>query len=133
MNFNIVESDYTKDFYSLYNKIKKDLEKGMKVKDIKKKYGLSDGSWRKYYKELSEEGILKPRHRSQKEAKFYTYYNGHFIVQKWKDGTKKHIGTFNREADAQECVRLMKECNWDLTKKQNIVDKIKQKNTYAGE
>ena len=130
MNFRIVESDYTKDFYSMYTKIKKDLANGLKVKEIKTKYNLTDGKWRKYQKELVAEGLFKPRKRSQKEAKFYTHNHGNYVVQKWKRDTKKHIGTFKCEADAQRCVQLMKDCNWDLEQKTRVVNTVKRESSY---
>ena len=49
-NFNIIESDWTKEFYSTYNRIKQDILNGVKVKEIKNKYELSDGKWGAYRK-----------------------------------------------------------------------------------
>lgn len=130
MNFNIIETDYTKDFNERYTLIKEELSNGLSVSDIKEKYEMSDGKWRKYYKQLVEDGIFKPRARSQKEAKFYTHHNGRYIVQKWKKDRKQHIGTFKCEADAKKCVQLMKQCKWDLEQKTRIVNEVKRKSTY---
>lgn len=130
MNFNIVESDYTTEFYSIYNKIKKDLADGLKVKDIKKKYNLSDGSWRKYYKELVADGIFKPRKKTVKEAKFYTYNNGRYHCQKFINGKKYHIGTFKCKNDAELAVKLMKECNWDINKIKEVRRTVHEQSTY---
>ena len=133
MEFRIVESDYTKEFYSMYGKIKKDLANGLKVKEIKQRYDLTDGAWRKYQKELVADGLFQPRQRSQKEAKFYTTNHGRYIVQKWKKDRKKHIGTFKCETDAQKCVQLMKDCNWDLEQKTRIVNQVKKESKYTYE
>lgn len=130
LHFRIVESDYTREFYEMYARIKKDLSNGLKVKEIKQKYDLNDGKWRKYQKELVAEGLFEPRAISQKKAKFYTYTKGKYRVQKWKRNRKNHIGIFKLEEDAQKCVQLMKECNWDLEQKQRIVNQVKRESSY---
>ena len=114
-NFNIIESDWTKEFYSTYNRIKQDILNGVKVKEIKNKYELSDGKWGAYRKELIKDGLIKTR-KQQKNGKYYTCYRNRFHVQKVIDYKKYHIGTFETEAQAKLCVKLMQECNWDITK-----------------
>ena len=123
-NFQIHESDWTKDFYTNYNQIKQDLSNGMKIKDIRTKYGLTKGKWGTYRKELIQEGLLKPRTKIKEDAKFYTAYRNRFHVQKIIDGKKYHIGTFRTEAQAKYCVRLMRECDWDLNELPRIKKEI---------
>lgn len=124
--FNIIESDWTKDFYSTYKHIKQDIKNGVKIKDIKKKYGLSDGGWRAYRKELILDGIIKSRETERKEAKYYTAYNNKFHVQKIIHRKKYHIGTFNTEHQAKLCVKLMQECNWDISQIEQVKSKVRE-------
>lgn len=129
-NFNIVETDYTTEFNTMYGNIRQDLDNGLKVGAIKTKHGLSDGKWRKYYKQLVKDGIFKARKKEMKEAKYYTYSNGRFRSQKVINGRKYHIGTFKCKHDVELAVELMKECNWDLEQKQRIVNQVKRERSY---
>lgn len=131
MNFRIVESDYTREFYERYARIKKDLSNGLKVKEIKQKYDLNDGKWRKYQKELVAEGLFEPRARSQKKAKFYTYSNGRFRSQKVINGRKYHIGTFKCKHDVELAVELMKECGWDLSKLEEVRRTVYEQSVFT--
>ena len=120
-DFKIIESDWTKEFYSIYENVKQDILNGVKVKDIKVKYEISNGGWGSYRKELIKDGILKSTKQKQKESKYYTYYRNRFHVQKVINMKKYHIGTFKTEAQAKLCVRLMQDCDWDV----NHIEQVK--------
>ena len=125
MNFNIIEQNWTEEFYKNYPDIKQDLVGGMPIKDIKKKYGLTEGRWLSYRKELINEGVItkkKAKRKGRYTPKNYSYNHGFYQVQKWKNGGVVHIASFKRECDAQKCVQLMRECNWDL----NEISRIKK-------
>ena len=125
MNFNIVESDSTKEFNEMYEQIKVDLDNGLLVREIMEKHGLSHGKWRKYYKQLVQDGLKEPKKREQYAPKYYCLNKNRYVVQKFYDKKKYHIGSFKNESDAQKCVRLMKECDWDLTQRERIINEIK--------
>ena len=57
--FRIHESDGTKEFYGIYDDLKADYRSGMKIMDIRAKYGLSRTTWRRYKKELMSDGIKR--------------------------------------------------------------------------
>ena len=124
-NFTISESDWTKEFYTTYTQIKKDIKNGMKIKDIKKKHGLSEGQWGSYRRELIYDGIIIPVQQKRQTAKYYHYSKGKYHVSKNIDGKRKHIGTFKTESQAKWCVELMKECNWDLTQLDIVRNKVR--------
>lgn len=122
--FTVVETDWTEEFYTKYNQIKEDYQNGMKVKDIKAKYNLTDGSWQSYRKELINDGFIELK-RNCREPKYYTLHQGRFCVQKVINKRKYHIASFKTEKEAQKCVELMKQCNWNMEKRKEIVDKVR--------
>lgn len=124
VNFNIIETDWTAKFNRMYSQIKQDYANGMKVMDIKSKHGLSDGRWIAFRKQLLADGVIVDEKHKTK-PKYYSAYRGGFVVQKVVDKKKYHIGAFRTEAEAKLCVQLMEECNWDLTQKNEIVNRIR--------
>lgn len=124
VTFKIIESDWTKDFNELYEQIKIDITNGMSISKIKAKYGLTDGKWQTYRKQLLKDG-LATKNKDKPEPRYYSAYRGGYVVQKVINHHKYHIGSFKSESDAKLCVKLMKECNWDLTRKNEIVNKIR--------
>ena len=124
VNFNIIETDWTAKFNRMYSQIKHDYANGMRVMDIKTKYGLTDGRWVAFRKQLIEDGIIV-NNGCKPKAKYYSAYRGGFVVQKVVDKKKYHIGAFRTEAEAKECVKLMEEVNWDMTQKNKIVNRIR--------
>ena len=129
--FTIVESDYTKEFNTMYENILKDLDDGLNVTAIKNKHGITDGKWRKYYKQLVADGIFQSRQKTIKEAKFYTYANGRYQCQKFQNGKKYHIGTFKCKKDVELAVKLMKECNWDMDKIKEVRRIVHEQSVYT--
>lgn len=130
VNFNIIETDSTKEFNEIYSKIKEDLSNGLLIWQIQKKHDLTKGQWRRYYKQLVQDGLKKPRKKGEYTPRYYTINKRHYVVQKFYGSKKNHIGSFRCEYDAQKCVKLMKECNWDLTKKKEIVEQVKKESEY---
>lgn len=126
VNFKIVESDWTKEFNELYEQIKQDLSNKIPIGEIKSKYGLSDGKWQTFRKELLADG-LAVKNKDKPEPKYYSPFRGGYVVQKVINHHKYHIGAFKKESDAKLCVKLMKECNWDLSQKNEIVQSIRDK------
>lgn len=116
-SFTIHESNWTEEFYTTYNQIKQDFSNGMLVKDIKIKHGLTEGRWLSYRKELINDGLITPK-KSKEKGKYsprnYSFNNGFYQVQKWINGKLVHICSFRKECDAKQCVRLMRECDWDI-------------------
>lgn len=127
MAFKVIETDWTKEFYETYEQVKNDLAHGLGVGQIKRKYGFSDGKWHSYYKELCRDGIMIPKSKSKTEPKYYSFYNGKYIVSKTINRRKYYIAEFKTEKEAQLCVQLMKECDWDLNERWRIKDEIRQK------
>lgn len=126
VTFKIIEQDWTRDFNELYEQIKEDLSNKVPVTKIKSKYGLSDGKWQTFRKQLLKDG-LAIRNKDKPEPKYYTAFRGGYVVQKVINHHKYHIGAFKSESDAKLCVKLMKECNWDLSQKNEIVQSIRDK------
>lgn len=126
IKFNIVEGNSTKEFFNTYNSIVKDLKNGLSVNEIKEKYGLLSGSWRKFQKQLVKDGFLQNRQMKQAVSKYYYEREDGFIVSKYNNTGSKYIAQFKDEKDAIRCVELMKECGWDLSKRDEIVEKVKQ-------
>lgn len=124
INFHIVETDWTKEFNMKYSQIKQDYLNGLRIMDIKQKYGLTDGRWYTFRKQLIKDGVMTSTSNKPK-PKYYSSYRGGFVVQKVINRKKYHIGAFKTEAEAKECVRLMEEINWDLTQKYEIIQKVR--------
>ena len=123
--FTIEESDWTTTFYDTYNQIKEDVKNGLKVKEIKEKYNITNGKWISYRNELVNDGIIPKGQGNKRKPKYYTLAGKKWIVQKTIQGSRKHFGTFHSELEAQRCVELLKECNWDIERSWEIRDKVK--------
>ena len=70
--FTIEESDWTTTFYHTYNQIKEDVKNGLKVKEIKEKYNITNGKWISYRNELVNEGIIPKGQGKKSKPKYYT-------------------------------------------------------------
>lgn len=123
-NFTIHESNWTEEFYSIYEDVKQDILNGMKVKDIQDKYDISGGRWGTYRKELIQDGIIQPRKQGERDCKYYTHYRNRFHVQKVIDGVKHHVGTFKTEQQAKRCVQLMINCDWDVKQIPKVKEQV---------
>ena len=124
--FTINESDWTTTFYSTYAQIKEDVKNGLKVKEIKQKYGITDGKWISYRNELIQDGIIPKGKGKKSKPKYYTKVGKKWIVQKTIHGSKRHFGTFYSEVEAQRCVELLKEVDWDTEQSWEIRAKVKK-------
>ena len=126
VTFNMIETDWTKEFYTTYEKVKEDIKQGFQFKEIREKHNISSGQWIAYRKELIQDGLLQGRYNVN-PPKYYVYVAGRgYMVQKWIKNSRIYYGTFKTEREAQRCVELMKECGWDKEKRWEIRAKVKK-------
>lgn len=126
IKFNIVEGDSTSEYFDTYKSIVNDLKNGLTVSEIQEKYGLVNSSWRKFQKQLVEDGFLQNLKMKQSISKYYYKRDDGYIVSKYNNTGSHYIALFKNEKDAIRCVELMKECGWDLSKRDEIVEKVKR-------
>lgn len=119
VNFNLVES-HCNDSYEIYEPIKKDILDGMKVKDIKEKYNLSDGEWIKFRRELKEEGIRNPSRRKNKgNGKYYYWHKTkeRYFVQRRINGKVTFFGMLRTKSECEKFIGKLNKYGW---RKSNI-------------
>ena len=118
-----MESDWTNDFYTLYPQVKQDYINGMKVKNIRNKYNLTEGQWIAFRKELTNDGVIKPK----QSPRYYTYdkRKDRYIVQRHINGKTVRYDEYKTEKEAQQCIELLKEYHWDKSRVWEIRAKIR--------
>ena len=128
VNFRIVEGDelfesVKDDFITLY-------KNGVKIEDIQKKLGLTKSQYMKFFQRLRRDGDIKeirnqnagakpePCHHPKKNPHNYSY-NHH--TKRWVVTYKmKYFTCFRKKEQAQRFVDLMRDCDWDKSRKDEL-------------
>ena len=128
LNFRIVEGDdffesVKDDFLTLYLN-------GVKVQDIQEKLNITKSQYMNFLRRLRRTGDITtirnpnagpkpaPKHDYKKHPRYYSY-NHH--IRRWTVTYKsKYYACFRKKEQAQCFVELMKECNWDKSKKDEL-------------
>ena len=131
MNFNIVDGDndyldLLPEFAELYN------NKDIPASKIPEMLGVTRPTYRKLRRDALEEDLITLRHKPKRKRETYKtapknyshqvckgieYYH----VQKRIDGKLLHFATFKDARQAERMVELLRECDWDRSK----VDELK--------
>ena len=138
MNFKVIDGDrdYLKladEYARLYNNHK------IPVKEIQERMNLSQN---KHYRLLAycrEHRMVKPRYKYnkwdkrqenivEKSVKNYTIVKDkhyrYYAVRKFIKDKEYHFATFKKEEQAQRMVELLKECNWDYSKRYELKEQV---------
>ena len=137
MNFNIVDGDrdyleLAGEYARLYNNHK------IPVSEIRERLNLSQN---KHYRLLAycrEHGLVKPRYKynkwdkrpknEKKSIKNYTIvkdkHHRYYAVRKFIKDKEYHFATFKKEEQAQRMVELLRECNWDYSKRYELKEQV---------
>ena len=132
VNFNIVEGvdpldDIQEDFIRLYN------DDRVRVVDICNEFGISRSQYINLLQRLRRRGEItrvrnphagrkKTRQYSKLHPKNYVYNRKEKTFQVRRNG--EYYACFKRESDAKRFVELMRECNWDKSKRWTLKDKV---------
>lgn len=132
VNFNVVEGvdildNIQDDFLRLYN------DNSLRVVDVCKELDISKSQYQNLRQRMVRRGIISGRRdnrrsgRKTKLKKPYVPKNYHYnskldthIVQR----KCKYYSCFKKEEDAKEFVRLMRECDWDYSRKDDIREEV---------
>ena len=134
VNFRIVEGDdffesVKDDFIRLY-------KNGVKVQDIQERLGLTKSQYISFLRRLRRTGDITtirnptagpkpaPKKDYKKPPRYYSY-NHH--INRWTVTYKSRYYACFRKKEQAECfVELMKECNWDKSRKDELRQKVLQ-------
>ena len=128
VNFNIIEGVDT--FDGIKDEFLRMYLDGVKVNDIKKKFGLTHAQYLNYLKRLRRSGEVKQvrapwagaRKPPRQAPRNYTFNKGnnHFIVT-YKE---TYYTCFKKERQAQRFVELMRECDLDMSCKDELRQRV---------
>jgi len=128
VNFRIVEGDdffesVKDDFLTLYRD-------GVKVQDIQERLGLTKSQYMNFLRRLRRTGDIttirnpnagpkpSPKHDYKKHPRYYSY-NHH--INRWTVTYKsQYYACFRKKEQAVRFVELMRECNWDKSRKDEL-------------
>ena len=130
VNFNIIEGVDT--FDGIKDEFLRMYLDGVKVNDIKARFGLTHAQYLNYLKRLRRSGEVKQvrapwagaRKPPRQAPRNYTYNKGnnHFIVT-YKE---TYYTCFKKERQAQRFVELMRECDWDKSRTDEFKIRVKE-------
>ena len=109
VNFNLIEGDYNPNFP--YDMVKKAYRDGVPVKEIRKKYGLNNGQWARFLKELKAEGL--PLRGDNPRFYIHDKTRRKYKVERVIAGKRVFFGYFETEEEAQERVEELKANSWN--------------------
>ena len=132
MNFRIVEGndpleDIAEDFIRLY------ADETVRVKDICDEFGISRSQYINLLQRLRRRGEItkvrnphagrkKTRQYSKLNPKNYVYNRKENVFQVRRNG--EYYACFKRESDAKRYVELMRENDWDKSKRWTLKEKV---------
>ena len=132
MNFRIVEGndpleDIAEDFIRLY------ADETVRVKDICDEFGISKSQYINLLQRLRRRGEItkvrnphagrkKTRQYSKLHPKNYVYNRREKVFQVRRNG--EYYACFKRESDAKRYVELMRECDWDKSRKDELRQRV---------
>ena len=115
VTFNIIEGDYTLTFP--YEEIKEDYyNSSLLVEEIKKKYQLSKGDWKRFRKQLKEEGLPLKTVRNRMGTGKYFYWcekRGMYKVQRHFKRKTVFFGYYPTEEAAQARIDELNRNGWE--------------------
>ena len=131
-NFRIVEGD------DLFESVKDEFvhlyDTGVKIQDIQKKLGLTKSQYHNFFYRLRRTGEIskvrnpnagpkpEPRHHPKKNPRNYSYNK---FTKRWTVTYREtYYGCFHRKEQAVRFVELMRECNWDISRKKELKSKV---------
>ena len=117
--FRIHERDWTNEFYTIYEKVKKDYLDGVPVKDIRAKHNISKSLWKTYRRELKNDGLFV---RYRGKPRYITYSKPHKrwkVIKTIKSKTYTFL-TFKEEKDALRAVELFKKYGWNMKNRERV-------------
>ena len=139
MNFRVVENSPPSylDRYDEFVEMYKNTD--IKVEKIKAELGWSTNVYEKARKQAIREGLITNRHPGhylkKKEGVSPKYYSfsrnaNKFIIKKWlrKGGVRKeyYYGIYGNEDAVKMVVAELKKVDWDISKLDEIQDKVKR-------
>ena len=110
MKFKVVENHQPA--YDI-EEVKKDYtETNLSVKQIREKYGISQGQWLTILKHWKREGVTM---RGYNKPKFYRYEKRYkrYVVNKTIKSHAYYFGSYRTEEEAKARVRELEENNWN--------------------
>ena len=142
MNFTVIDGDQEyrsklPDFVDLYN------NRSIPVTKIKSRLKLGTNEYRKLRRDALEEGLInlrtKPYNTKKPTYKTNPRYvskstNGnrdYFIVTKTINGKHVFYGSFKDIRQADRMVELLKECNWDRSKRKELKEQVLNESKIA--
>ena len=132
LNFRIVEGDdffesVKDEFTQLYND-------GVKIQDIQDRLGLSKSQYMNYFQKLRRSGdITKVRNpRAGKKADLRDHYKKHPKHYSFNKRSgfwtvrfcEQYYTSFRKKEQAVRFVELMRECDWDMSCKDELRQKV---------
>lgn len=137
MEFNIIDgndnylelADEFAKYYNIHTLSKNKLKQIM---------GINENTYRKLLKYCKEEQMINLRYkynnwgkRKQNQKTHPQNYNkittrGHtyWVVNKYVDGVRLHFAMFKKKSQAKRMVELLKECDWDYTKRFELKEQV---------
>lgn len=121
MNFNVVEGDYSEEFYNRF--IKEYNDENNKIKDVCSKLDISRGKFYTIKNILVERGLINRCKRSPKPKYYYKNSNRFVIIKNDSRGVHRFL-SFSDECQAKKAVELYKEYGWDKKFNEIILKKV---------
>ena len=142
MNFTVIDGDQEyrsklPDFVDLYN------NKNIPVTKIKSRLKLGTNEYRKLRRDAIEEGLItlrtKPYNTKKPTYKTNPRYVSksthgnleYYIVTKTINGKHVFYGSFKDIRQADRMVELLKECNWDRSKRKELKEQVLNESKIA--
>lgn len=127
------DNDWLQDvpeFVELYNNHE------IRVSEIKEHFGYSNNNYTKIFKHCIANDLITRRHTTYRKPapsrrRNPTYIsknrgNGHeyWVVIKRVDGERRCFGNFKDYRQAERMVELCKECDWDISKRDELKEQV---------
>lgn len=142
MNFTVIDGDQNYrnklgDFVDLYN------NRSIPVTQIKRLLSLGTNEYRKLRRDAIEEGLItlrtKPYHTKKETYKTNPRYVSksthgnleYYIVTKTINGKHVFYGSFKDIRQADRMVELLKECDWDRSKRKELKEQVLNESKVA--
>ena len=132
VNFRIIEGDTA--FESIKDEFTQLYNDGVKIADIQKKLNLTKSQYMNYFRKLRRSGdITKVRNpRAGKKADLRDHYKKHPKHYSFNKRSgfwtvrfcEQYYASFRKKEQAQYFVELMKECNWDMSCKDELRQRV---------
>ena len=132
VNFRIIEGDTA--FESIKDEFTQLYNDGVKIADIQKKLNLTKSQYMNYFRKLRRSGdITKVRNpRAGKKADLRDHYKKHPKHYSFNKRSgfwtvrfcEQYYTSFRKKEQAVRFVELMRECDWDMSCKDELRQKV---------